>query len=126
MKTVSVEKYEKTSKEIGQAKTKIFDALAALHDHLVTLSALERDLEVERVQGVTHVRGLAHNAPELIEPMNAHNAQLVIPTSKVWSLVDNAISLIEQHNRSAMNGSVDQLPEAFGKLNRVQEFTTGQ
>jgi len=128
MKTVSVEKYEKTSNEIGQAKAKIFDALASLHDDLCDLARLERELEVERVQGVTHVRGLAHNAPELVEHIEGHNKQLALPTQKVFSATDDVIALIYQHNSSLMNGSIDQLPEVFNKsaANRLQEFTTGQ
>jgi len=123
---VSVENYESLSDEIQTEKTNIFDALASIHDDLCDLARLERDLESEREKGITYVKGLAHNAPELVEHIEGHNKQLGLPTQAVFALVDGAISLIYQHNSSLMNGSVDQLPEAFGKLNRLQEFTTGQ
>jgi len=126
MNVVSVDAYTKTSKQIEKEKNKVFNTLAALHDDLCELAQLERDLEAERVQGVTHVRGFAHNAPELVEHINAANRQLVLPTQKVWSLVDSAIAIVDASNKSAMNGSVDQLPEVFKRTDRIEEFKKGK
>ena len=126
MNVVSVDAYSKTSKQIEKEKTKVFNTLAALHGDLCELNRLERELEAERVQGVTIVRGLAHNAPELVEHISAANRQLVLPTQKVWSLVDSAIALVDAANKSAMNGSVDQLPEVFKRTDRIEEFKKGK
>jgi len=61
-----------------------------------------------------------------VEHINAANRQLVLPTSGVWSLVDSAIALVDAANKSAMNGSVDQLPEVFKRTDRIEEFKKGK
>lgn len=123
--TVSIENYVSASNAIKSEKTQIFDALAVIHGDLCELARLERELEAERLKGVTYVRGLAHNAPELVEPLNDHNKQLVLPTQKVYEAIDSVITLIYQANNSAMNGSTDTLPDVFGQTNRIEEFTKG-
>lgn len=123
--TVSIENYVSTSNAIKSEKTQIFDALAVIHGDLCELARLERELESERLKGVTYVKGLPHNAPELVESLNDYNKQLVLPTQKVYAAVENAIALIYQANNSAMNGSTDTLPAVFGQSNRIEEFTKG-
>lgn len=124
--TVSTEKYVNASDAIKSEKSQIFDALAVIHGDLCELARLERELEAERLKGVTYVKGLAHNAPELVEPLNDHNKQLVLPTQKVYAAIDNAIALIYQANNSAMNGGADVLPAVFSQANRIDEFTKGR
>lgn len=128
MKTVSVENFISLSDSIQVEKTKVFEALAALHDDLCHLAELERGLEAERLQGVQNIRGLAHNAPELTEGMNAYNKQLVLPTQKVYAFIDSAIAIVDAANKSMMNGSLEKLPDVFNKSAgaRFQEFTTGK
>lgn len=121
----NVENFVSVSNAIQSEKVKIFDALAGLHVDLCELARLERELEAERLKGVTNISGLAHNAPELVEPLGDYDKQLVLPTQKVYSIVDSAIALIQQANNSAMNGSADTLPAVFSQANRIEEFTKG-
>ena len=121
----NVENFVSVSNAIQSEKTKIFDALAGLHVDLCELARFERELEAERLNGVTNISGLAHNAPELVEALSDYNKQLVLPTQKVYSIVDSAIALIQQANNSAMNGSADTLPAVFSQANRIEEFTKG-
>jgi len=123
---MSVVKFARTSGDVKNLKVKIFDTLAALHGDLCDLAAFERELEAERVKGLVFRDGLKHNTPELSERLEEHNKQLVLPTQKVWSLIDETISTIFQANKSAMTGNTDELPEAFESLNRLEEFTKGK
>jgi len=117
-----VSNYAGLSVQIGDAKSQIVEDLVSLHDRLCALAQLERDLEAERVKGVTRHEGLLHNAPALVEHLDAHHKQLHLPTQKVWGCVDDAMTAINQFNASVMSGGDDALPATFKQTDRILDF----
>lgn len=119
MKTKTVEKtpievYAQTSVLIGAKRGEILERLVILHEQLCELASLERTLEKARSEA---------DRNEVAPEVNEHLRQVVIPTQKVWSHIDEAMKSVAAFNGSGV--SPVELPGLYRRSNRIEDFTKG-